>query len=170
MLLFKHVLRSNHLSLPRNDIHRKFLSPIKYLPLRYCTNTPQYEFSHKTGAFRSHIPEIFEAPTYYRRALKTLSVVKVDVKIKNIRQRQRKYTSQVILQLMVGLTAPLTEILKKFQKCLATLHPYEDVVAQLTLNTRTKAGHKPLQVRMKSHHIRNAYYKLHSLVYFFVLK
>lgn len=101
----------------------------------------------KTGTFRTNIPDVFPPPTHYRRALKTLHTVKVDEKIKNIASRKRKYTSQIIIKLMTSLTAPLTEVLKSIQRCMAHLHPYERVVATLTLNTREKAGHKPLHVR-----------------------
>ena len=72
--------------------------------------------------------------------------MKIDEKIKNIGSRRRKYTTQVIDKLMVGLTAPLTEILKAFKVTFASLHPYEEVVVKLTLNTRERAGHKSLQV------------------------
>lgn len=100
----------------------------------------------KTGTFRNNIPDVFPPSTHYRRALKTLHTVKIDEKIKNVASRKRKYTSQLIIKLMTGLTAPLTDILKAFKRCMAHLHPYEKVVTKLTLNTRDKAGHQPLQV------------------------
>lgn len=117
-----------------------------YLP-RLLTTPSSHNELQKTGTFRTNIPDVFPPSTHYRRALKTLHAVKVDEKIKNIASRKRKYIYQVIIKLMTGLTAPLTEILKSFQRCMTHLHPYEKVVATLTLNTREKAGHKSLQVR-----------------------
>jgi hypothetical protein len=137
----------------RNSTHQSRLRRQFFLPCILSFKNRSYSsLTHielqKTGTFRTNIPDVFPPSTHYRRALKTLHVVKVDEKIKNIASRKRKYISQVIIKLMTGLTAPLTEILKSFRNCMAHLHPYEAVVTTLTLSTREKAGHKSLQVSL----------------------
>jgi NOG1 N-terminal helical domain len=98
-----------------------------------------------TGAFKSRLPNIYAAATHFDRAQKTLRRVGMDKNIKNIRNANRKLTAQSLDTLMKALTSPLTEILDSYRKTFRELHPFEATVANLTVISRVKAGHRDLE-------------------------
>jgi len=97
----------------------------------------------KTGAFKA-MSETFPGPTHYKRALRALKVVKPDVNIKNVRNRERKLTAVSMDTLMKALTVPISELLTLYTSTLKTLHPFEATVADLTVTAREKKGHQSL--------------------------
>jgi hypothetical protein len=80
----------------------------------------------QTGAFVRQWPTVFTADTHYRRAYrKAMKEVKVDEKIKNVRNAQRKYAVQLLDTLMQALTVPLSDNIAVYQKQFRNLHPFE---------------------------------------------
>lgn len=97
----------------------------------------------KTGAFKA-MSETFPGPTHYKRALRALKVVKPDINIKNVRNKERKLTAVSMDALMKALTVPISELLTLYTSTLKTLHPFEATVADLTVTAREKKGHQSL--------------------------
>ena len=58
----------------------------------------------QTGAFKKHLPDVFAPKTHYKRALRSLSEVKPDMTVKNLRNQNRKLTAQSLDAIMKGLT------------------------------------------------------------------
>jgi hypothetical protein len=100
----------------------------------------------KTGSFVNLLPEIYPAPVHYRKALKKTREIKIDPKIKNLRNANRKLSAQILDALMQGLTKPITQVLKVYQQQIKQLHPFELTVVDLTIIARIKAGQPNLQV------------------------
>jgi nucleolar GTP-binding protein len=100
--------------------------------------------AEKTGMYIRNWPEVYPAPTHFKRALRSLKHVSVDTSIKNIRNKERKYAAQQLDTLMKALTVPITQLITLYQFGFRTLHPFEQTVANLTITARTKQGHAPL--------------------------
>lgn len=100
--------------------------------------------SSDTGAFKKRLPELFEAPTHFKRALRQLKVIKVDGSIKNPRNQQRKLSAQTLDRLGQQLTIPLTECLESYKRVIRDLHPFERTVCELVVASRVKLGHPDL--------------------------
>lgn len=68
------------------------------------------------GAFKNALPIKILAPElHYTKAVRyTSNSIKYDMKIKNQRLLQRKYSAQSLDELMKRLNTPLTEILEKY--------------------------------------------------------
>lgn len=101
----------------------------------------------KTGSFAHNWPTVHEPIIHYKRAYRaTQNLVHADMKNKNERNRQRKYTAQFIDTLMKQLSVPITHLLELYTKELKNLHPYEQTVANLTMIARGKKGLPELPV------------------------
>ncbi len=101
----------------------------------------------KTGSFAHNWPTVHEPIIHYKRAYRaTQNLVHADMKNKNERNRQRKYTAQFIDTLMKQLSVPITHLLDLYTKELKNLHPYEQTVANLTMIARGKKGLPELSV------------------------
>ena len=94
----------------------------------------------KTGAFKRELPDIFVSQTHFKRAMRKLKDIKPDVKIKNQRDRQRRYCASTLDGLMKGLTIPITEIMDNYKYTFKKLHPFEATVADLVIKSRVKKG------------------------------
>lgn len=66
-------------------------------------------YDMKMGAFKSVLPDVFIGSTHYKRALRTLSDVKQDEKINNLRDRNRKFAAQSLDTIMKGITLTVTK-------------------------------------------------------------
>mmetsp|Transcript_19598 Transcript_19598/g.28195 ORF Transcript_19598/g.28195 Transcript_19598/m.28195 type:complete len:419 (+) Transcript_19598:75-1331(+) len=97
------------------------------------------------ATFRRDLPDILSPSLHFKRGLKAMYTVRPDLKIRNLSMRNRKLSVHSIDQLTVGLTAPLTHILKSYKKCFANLHPFEAAVAELTIASRVKRGSRTLK-------------------------
>lgn len=98
-----------------------------------------------TGAFKTRLPDLFEGPTHYKRALKQLKIIKVDHTIKNVRNQQRKLCAQTLDRLGQQLTIPLTACLDSYKQIFRDVHPFEKTVCDLVVISRTKLGHPDLE-------------------------
>ena len=104
-----------------------------------------------TGGFRrSKIPNVYPGTTHFKRALKSLKLVRPDGTIKNQRNRYRKHAAESLDTIMKGLTMPITAILDSYMVMLQSLHPYEAAVADLTVTARVKAGSPDLRVTLQT--------------------
>lgn len=81
--------------------------------------------AEKTGMYIRNWPEVYPAPTHFKRALRSLKHVSVDTSIKNIRNKERKYAAQQLDTLMKALTVPITQLITLYQFGFRTLHPFE---------------------------------------------
>lgn len=97
-----------------------------------------------TGIFKT-LPVIFTGPTHFKRATRALKQIRVDNTMKNMRNRNRKYTAESIDAVMKGLTKPITNALDSYNNMLSDLHPYEAAVADLTIIARVKTGNPSLK-------------------------
>lgn len=79
----------------------------------------------KTGAFIQQWPMVHAADIHFRRAGRNVKAIKLDPKIKNLRNAYRKYCAQQMDALMKGLTVPVTAILDLYKHEFKQLHPYE---------------------------------------------
>lgn len=109
---------------------------------------PPADFSpitvERTGQYIRKWPDVFRAPTHFKRALRSLKHVKVDKTMKNIRNQQRKFAATSLDTLMKALTVPLTQLLQCYQYGFRSLHPFEQTVANLTITALTKRQHPAL--------------------------
>ena len=98
-----------------------------------------------TGAFKKELPDVYVAPTHFKRAQRGLKELKgPDMLIKNQRERQRRYCASTMDLLMKGCTIPITNILKSYKRTLRYLHPFEATVADLVVKARVKKGEPDL--------------------------
>ena len=103
--------------------------------------------SSATGAFKTCLPDVFVSATHFKRALRNLETVKLDEKMKNARNQNRKFAAQTLDALMKGLTKPISELLSSYRKTFKILHPFEATVADLTVIARVKRGRPDLKVQ-----------------------
>jgi nucleolar GTP-binding protein len=66
--------------------------------------------------------------------------VKADTSVKNARQRARKFGAMKLDTLTKEISVPLRGVVEGFQRQLRRLHPYESVVADLTVRALEKSG------------------------------
>lgn len=105
-----------------------------------------------SSSFNKHLPEVHESNSYFKTALKSASRVKFDLQVRNKLLQQKKFSLMYLNELMDGLTVPLTHILCSYRDCFNNLHPFEATVAELTIISRKKQGHRDLLVS-GSHHL-----------------
>ena len=75
-----------------------------------------------------------------RDALWQAYYVKADKTIRNARQQARKHTAVKLDALTKELVVPLRQLVEGYRKQLRRLHPYESVVADLTVRALEKDG------------------------------
>lgn len=102
----------------------------------------QQQQAIKLGSFVARFPDIYPAVQHYKIASKSMYKVRLDKRIKNVRNAYRKHAATSIDALMKGLTVPLTKIIASYESGIKGLHPYENAVLHLTLSARAKAGHR----------------------------
>jgi hypothetical protein len=102
------------------------VSAVSRQAIRYCASMSASEGTMtKTGAFKNILTEIHAGPTLYKLALKSLSHVKADETIKNVRNKHRKLSAQSLDAVMKGLTVPITRTLESYDIIFRRIHPYE---------------------------------------------
>lgn len=79
----------------------------------------------KTGTYIRQWPDIYRAPTHFKRAQRALKQVTIDNSITNARNKERKYAAQQLDALMKALTVPITQLITLYQYGFRTLHPFE---------------------------------------------
>ncbi|CAM9188894.1 unnamed protein product [Ectocarpus fasciculatus] len=120
-------------------------------PTTGAVAVPDMKLAHvETGAFKHSLPDVFIGATHYKRALRTLKDVSADLKIKNLRDQNRKFAAHSLDTLMKGLTVPLTDVLTSYRLTMKSLHPFEATVANLTVIARQKKGLPHLNSILKS--------------------
>eukprot|EP00529_Nitzschia_sp_RCC80_P025481 CAMPEP_0113471950 /NCGR_PEP_ID=MMETSP0014_2-20120614/17253_1 /TAXON_ID=2857 /ORGANISM="Nitzschia sp." /LENGTH=535 /DNA_ID=CAMNT_0000364623 /DNA_START=46 /DNA_END=1653 /DNA_ORIENTATION=+ /assembly_acc=CAM_ASM_000159 len=99
------------------------------------TKTPKLS---NTGGLR-RLPVVKRPQELLDRAKKQPKrTVKNDMTIKNVRTRVRKYGAEYINALTQALCVPLRDIVDGYKRELRRLHPFEQVVADLTVRARVK--------------------------------
>jgi hypothetical protein len=107
-------------------LHLKTLSrPLNTATPIEASQTAPVPRIQKTGGFFQQLPEIYPSDVYFKKAWKQTRELKVDKSIKNVRNANRKHAAQVMDSLMKALTAPITNVLKIYNKDIKALHPYE---------------------------------------------
>ena len=85
-----------------------------------------------------NLPKVFPSKEIVNRAMKDLRKVERDDSVKNIRNRVKKYASQRIDTQIKSLCIPCRDMIKGYKSTLRRLHPFEEVVVNLTLRSRQK--------------------------------
>ncbi len=91
-------------------------------------------------------PEVQGPLEHFRVACKSLGDITMRTDVKNLRNRQRMHTIMSIDVLTKALTMPVTAAIEAHQRIHRRLHPFEVVVAELTMVSRVKAGKPSIQV------------------------
>jgi hypothetical protein len=112
--------------LPLKPLRRSF-SLMGRMNVRLFSESPDnhYHSTRTSVSFNKMLPDIHSPAVYFKKSLRGLKIIKLDKVEKSPKRRSRKYAKQLINELMVGLTAPLTEILKSYKLCFASLNQYE---------------------------------------------
>lgn len=100
------------------------------------TTTPQLgpnKWKEQTGGLR-RLPVISPPMELRNRAARTRT--KADDSVKNIQQRAKKHGAESINALAQTLCIPLRDTVKAYRATLRNLHPFEQVVAELTVENR----------------------------------
>lgn len=92
-----------------------------------------------TGGLRE-LPFITPANELASRARKRAYLVKPDKTIKNARQQARKVGAMKLDTLTKEISVPLRDVVEGYRRQLRRLHPYESVVADLTVRALEKCG------------------------------
>jgi len=90
-----------------------------------------------TGGLR-RLPVIKATPELLSRARKIAGSVKADTNVKNARNRARKHGSETLNALSQALCLPLRDCVQGYRSIWRRLHPFERVVADLTIRSRQK--------------------------------
>lgn len=98
---------------------------------------------HSTGGFRL-LPLVTPSKELIDRAKKATWPIKPDPSIRNTRQRVRKYGAIKLDVFTKELSVPLRELVNGYRRQLRRLHPFEAVVADLTVRALEKSGHASL--------------------------
>ena len=102
------------------------------------TNTPKSPpSSSNTGGLR-RLPVVKPPQELVNRARKAVRSVRPDKEVKNIRNRARKHGAETINALSQALCIPLRDTVNGYKSELRRLHPFERVVADLTVRAREK--------------------------------
>eukprot|EP00614_Pseudopedinella_elastica_P009186 CAMPEP_0172589296 /NCGR_PEP_ID=MMETSP1068-20121228/8070_1 /TAXON_ID=35684 /ORGANISM="Pseudopedinella elastica, Strain CCMP716" /LENGTH=457 /DNA_ID=CAMNT_0013384865 /DNA_START=38 /DNA_END=1411 /DNA_ORIENTATION=- len=97
-----------------------------------------------TGGLKA-LPAITPANELISRARKKAYYVKEDTKLKNARQRARKHAAMQLDTLTKELSVPLRTVVEGYRRQLGRLHPYEAVVAALTVRALERDGTATLE-------------------------
>eukprot|EP01082_Thalassiosira_pseudonana_P001327 g1574.t1 g1574 contig10:2369176-2371107(+) len=102
------------------------------------THKPKKKTESNTGRLRL-LPPLNPATEILSRAQRLTAIeVKDDTKITNVRRRTQKRGAQTIDLLSQKLCAPLKTTVQTYQRELRTMHPFEKVVMELTIQARQK--------------------------------
>jgi nucleolar GTP-binding protein len=90
-----------------------------------------------TGGLR-RLPVVRPARELVDRARKAARAVRADAKVKNARGRARKHGAETLNAVTQSLCVPLRDCIRGYRSELRGLHPFEAVVADLTVRARQK--------------------------------
>lgn len=85
-----------------------------------------------------NLPKVYPSKEIVFKAAKETRKVEKDTSVKNIRNRVKKYSSQKIDTQIKSLCLPCRDIIRGYKSILHRLHPFEEVVVNLTLRARQK--------------------------------
>mmetsp|Transcript_29322 Transcript_29322/g.59983 ORF Transcript_29322/g.59983 Transcript_29322/m.59983 type:complete len:472 (+) Transcript_29322:34-1449(+) len=106
---------------------------------RTTSTTRPPNIPQRTGGLRN-LPTVTPANELSSRARKKVLYLKPDSSVKNARLRERKHSAVKITALTNELSVPLRTVVEGFRKQIRRLHPYEAVVADLTVRALEKRG------------------------------
>lgn len=92
-------------------------------------------WKEQTGGLR-RLPVISPPVELRNRARRAVFLTKADDSVKNIKQRAKKHGAESINALAQVLCIPLRDTVKAYRFTLRNLHPFEQVVAELTVSNR----------------------------------
>jgi len=104
-----------------------------------------------TGGLR-RLPVVRQPQELLNKAHKEAKWVKPDLKMKNIRNRARKHGAETLNSFTNILCIPLRDTVKGYQAELRRLHPFERVVADLTVRARQKKDGLTLNLVLEDIH------------------
>lgn len=104
-----------------------------------------------TGGLR-RLPVVKSPPELINKARNIARIVKPDSDIKNIRNRARKHGAETLNALTQALCIPLRNIVNGYKEEWKRLHPFERVVADLTVRAREKRDGLTLHVVLDQIH------------------
>lgn len=120
------MLSSGVMRSPIHLLHRSsFIRACTGATFRIDTTEVKAIPTRTSTVFKTDLPHVYSPPMYFQKSLKGLHQIKLDKVGKTAKHRSRKYGRQLINQLMIGLTMPLTEILKSYKKCFQKLNSFE---------------------------------------------
>lgn len=99
--------------------------------------TKSTALSSKTGGLR-RLPVVKPPQELVNKARKVVYRVRPDKEVKNIRNRARKHGAETLNALSQALCIPLRDTVNGYKSELRRLHPFERVVADLTVRAREK--------------------------------
>jgi hypothetical protein len=98
---------------------------------------PLIKKQSNTGGLR-RLPVLKPEIELINRARKKARLVNVDTSIGNIRNRAKKHASQTLDTIVQSLCVPLRDFIQGYSTEYRRLHPFEKVVADLTVRSRQK--------------------------------
>lgn len=101
------------------------------------SSKPRMSPSSNTGGLR-RLPVVNPPQELVNRARKVVYKVRPDKEIKNIRTRARKHGAETLNALSQALCIPMRDTVDGYKRELRRLHPFERVVADLTVRARQK--------------------------------
>jgi nucleolar GTP-binding protein len=90
-----------------------------------------------TGGLR-HLPILRPPNELLSRSRKVVAIVKSDKEVKNVRARARKHGAETINALILSLCLPLRDTVDGYRRVWRSLHPFEQVVFDLSIRARQK--------------------------------
>ncbi|CAN0044079.1 unnamed protein product, partial [Choristocarpus tenellus] len=99
-----------------------------------------------TGGLKS-LPIVTPSVELISHANRRSKKIGQDMKIKNARNRARKWTAERMDMLGKATSNPLRDIIRQYKYQLPILHPFEATLADLTVRARVKAGARTLKAR-----------------------
>jgi hypothetical protein len=120
-------------------------------------STETNRWKEQTGGLR-RLPVIPPTIEIHNRAKRTGLFTKADGDIKNARQRAKKHGAETLNALSQRLCLPLRDTVRLYERTLRNLHPFEQVVAELTVNNRQKVDGVDL------HHVLSELHEARKMV------
>lgn len=97
----------------------------------------KHNTNSNTGGLR-RLPVVKPPTELINKTRKIAKQVKADSNVKNARNRARKHGAETMDAITKGLCIPLRDVVKGYKYELRRLHPFEKVVADLTVRSRQK--------------------------------
>jgi hypothetical protein len=97
--------------------------------------SPRVPASRNTGGLR-RLPVVKRSTEWVQQAKRTAFRVLPDTTIKNTRNRVRKQGAERLNAITLALCVPLRDVIQGYRRELRLLHPFERVVADLTVRAR----------------------------------